>query len=234
MLSAADLEGEVGDGADRAVASAEPGYAQHRRSFRNRRPARRDGRCIRRACRWRAARPKFITVTWSQNSFTRRTLCSTISTVRPPSRRLCTRSPISFDSCTFIPAVGSSSSKQPRAGAERAGDLDPPLLAVRQGFREHIGLIAQLHALEQLARMVLDRLVRRARLRQAEERRPQRRAAPDVAAGHHLLEHRHAAEQAHVLIGASDALRGDVVGRASAGSRRRRSGSCRCPTAASR
>ncbi len=40
-----DLETEVGDGADGAVASAERGYGQHRQSFQNRQPAHRDAPC---------------------------------------------------------------------------------------------------------------------------------------------------------------------------------------------
>ena len=91
------------------------------------------------------------TVTRSLIPMTTFMSCSMRRTVSPSSvRSLLIRAIMSGVSRGFMPAVGSSSSRSFGLAAERAGDLEPALVAVRQVLGELAAAAAQADEREQL------------------------------------------------------------------------------------
>ena len=98
-----------------------------------------------------------------------------------------------------------------RIGGERAGDLEPALVAVGQVPREVVGALGDADVLQQLEGALFDRPLLATRAGVAQHRAEHAGAGAHVAADHHVLERGEVAEQADVLERPGDAARGDVV-----------------------
>jgi hypothetical protein len=95
--------------------------------------------------------------------------------------------------------------EQQRFGGQRAGDLEPALIAVRQGARRIAGVAGDADVVEQLHRALADRALLVALGAGLEHGAPDPGARAHVTADHHVLERAHLAEQPDVLEGAGDA-----------------------------
>ena len=137
---------------------------------------------------------------------TTRMSCSISSTESScSSRSRATKAVKSAVSCGFMPAVGSSSSSSFGSRRERARDLEPALVAVRQVLADHGIRPRKPGVHEQLSRahtrvglLALD-------TGRAQDRFDQVALQPHVHADEHVLERRHVLEEADVLERSPDA-----------------------------
>ena len=129
-----------------------------------------------------------------------------------PSRRISSRSPAQRRGLRGVHAGRRLvEGEELRLGGERARDLEPALVAVREVARERVGALRDTDVVEQLVGALGDRLLLHSRLRIAEDRAEHVRAGAHVAPDHHVLQRRQVREQADVLKRSRDAARGDFV-----------------------
>src|SRR5438874_130715 len=104
--------------------------------------------------------------------------------------------------------------EQDQAGIARqgSGDLEPPLVPVRQVARIVVSLLPDANELEELVGPLRYPLLLPSRFRCLENGVPKFRAHTRVLADPHVVERRHVGEQPDLLKGAADAEPGDPVG----------------------
>jgi hypothetical protein len=99
-----------------------------------------------------------------------------------------------------------------RLRGQRAGELEPALVAVRQVARDLVGLGGEPHALQQLAAPAPEAALDLVEVPAAGEDVPDAERDPGVHADQHVLDGRHVGEEPDVLEGPADPERRDLVG----------------------
>src|SRR5512134_949960 len=103
--------------------------------------------------------------------------------------------------------------EEARLRGQRPGDLQPPLVAVREAARRLPGIRpGQAHQVEEFPRPFPDPPLLFPFPPRAQDAPPHPRAGAAMAAHHHVLLHRHGAEETDVLEGTADAPAGNGVG----------------------
>ena len=121
----------------------------------------------------------------------------------------------SWVSVGFMPGVGLVEQEHLRLGADRAGDLEPPLVAVGEVARRAIGLPGEPEELEQRERLLVQLALATPEPRARDDGPEQRAGHVPLDGDLDVVEHRQVAEQPDVLERPGDAEAGDLVARPS-------------------